>query len=295
MKARRIIVALLAVAGLALVGLVASRQREPSYQGKRLSEWADDLTYGELTRGDVTDSPRAAEAIRSIGANALPFLSRELMLKDTGFEELRQKLPVLSEREPNLFRRVKALRACEALGPVAQGLIPELTHVLTNTERRLRADDFPDEKHLAAEILARIDPRAKRLLVNAAISDDSWLASAAVNGLGELPAADDSVRTILRQRLADDSEHIRFGAAFALCKLGEPSEDWLPTLSKHLRLQDGSPCTYTISEISTAGPKARAVVPHLCELLGRVGADDSNDVFQAIQRIDPETARKLGL
>src|SRR6476620_5248092 len=61
----------LAIAVLGLLALWAARQREPSYQGRNLSEW---LT---ICRSTATSQPvreEAASAVRHIGTNGLPIL-----------------------------------------------------------------------------------------------------------------------------------------------------------------------------------------------------------------------------
>jgi len=64
---------LLTVAALVVVGLTLflATPREPSYDGKRLSEWIK--IYGENGLSTSVDKETAAGAIRQIGTNALPY------------------------------------------------------------------------------------------------------------------------------------------------------------------------------------------------------------------------------
>ncbi len=68
---KRRVYLILGVVGLVLVGVLAavfSREREPEYGGKRLSEWVERLPW------TPEDKPSEAEdAIRSIGTNGIPY------------------------------------------------------------------------------------------------------------------------------------------------------------------------------------------------------------------------------
>src|SRR5216117_4029967 len=70
MKRGRVIVLCVAAAIVILVvGIYALRPREPSYQGKSLSEWVD-LLY-------TPNHTQAMNSIAAIGPKAIPFLSRK--------------------------------------------------------------------------------------------------------------------------------------------------------------------------------------------------------------------------
>src|SRR5579884_4026167 len=84
-------VMVLAVVGIAIC--IESRA-QPTYHGHKLSYWIDQLPGAQRTGrgiylGDLEDSPdvkknpeEVARAIRAIGANALPYLERELNAQD---------------------------------------------------------------------------------------------------------------------------------------------------------------------------------------------------------------------
>src|SRR5438876_9254302 len=71
---------LLLIAALVLIGVlvaVLSGSREPEYGGRKLSEWVEDYSPGNLSSLVQTkDASRklAKEAIHRIGTNALPWL-----------------------------------------------------------------------------------------------------------------------------------------------------------------------------------------------------------------------------
>ena len=77
MKRRRLLLILLApVASIALAFFIWPREPEPEYNGAPLSEWLE--RYRE-------NKPQAAEAIRHIGTNALPFLVRWIQYETPGW------------------------------------------------------------------------------------------------------------------------------------------------------------------------------------------------------------------
>jgi len=134
------------VAGLTLLCFLSPR--EPVYQGKRLSVWLEgfDSSYHE-----------ASQAIRAMGTNAVPWLIRELRHKDSAFKSRlmqlagKQSLIKFDDRQ-TYRRRMRAIAACEALGPAAKRAIPSLTELFNNP--KLGVDDR------AAFALARMGPEA---------------------------------------------------------------------------------------------------------------------------------------
>src|SRR5437660_11441199 len=64
-----LIVAILVVAGVLVA--VFNREREPEYGGKRLSEWVEQYADHSDSLGQKAE---AADAIRHIGTNAVPYL-----------------------------------------------------------------------------------------------------------------------------------------------------------------------------------------------------------------------------
>jgi hypothetical protein len=132
MERRRmmLLAALLLVLGIGVFAVWAVWPREPSYQGRSLSTWMDDVA------GDRADYLRAEEAIRQIGTNAMPFLRTRLALADDPSWKL--KLAEVASRQslikirfvPNSVRRFHALAACDALGPLAKDALPDLEKLL---------------------------------------------------------------------------------------------------------------------------------------------------------------------
>jgi HEAT repeat protein len=134
-KRRRIILAVVALLALGVVAaLVWPREREPEYQGKKLSEW--------LWTPEMGGMEAPAEAVRAIGTNALPWLVRWIAYEPTSWngrvKEFLMKLPIgslrrkLWEREGLVYQ---ALWGFEILGSRASPAVPDLVR-LTNDPRK---------------------------------------------------------------------------------------------------------------------------------------------------------------
>jgi hypothetical protein len=131
------------------------KSNEPSYQGKSLSEWLVDF-----------DSPSpqtqamAADAIRQIGSQGVPFLVNHL--SEARLKQIKLEMKKWREKQENAVYSVpppanpqrEAMAALDALGPMAADALPALG--------KLRHDDPPDLQ--ALYVAARIGPASVPLL-----------------------------------------------------------------------------------------------------------------------------------
>jgi HEAT repeat protein len=132
-KRLRIVLAIVGVAILGWLGWKALRTPEPSYQGRRLSEWLDGYNHA----GGMDKTESVSEAIRAMGTNSLPFLLANIKhtyspLEQTFFKLVRKqhlvKLPFYG-KDPY---RTTSILALSALGSKAAPLCPELLEVSEN-------------------------------------------------------------------------------------------------------------------------------------------------------------------
>jgi HEAT repeat protein len=139
---RRILLILFPVAAVAIVGLVMvlTREREPEYGGKKLSEWMEQL--GSKSSGSPEEE-MAEEAIRHIGTNALPVLLKRIRYEASDWKtELYERFnSALVKVNPNWtvsdkkeLRADQAVMAFYALRPGAEAAIPELTQLLNQPQ-----------------------------------------------------------------------------------------------------------------------------------------------------------------
>jgi hypothetical protein len=130
---------------VAVTALVWPREKEPEYQGKKLSYWCARLgsTDGSVSGSEFSE---AEQAIIGIGTNGVPFL-----LKWTRYERPRWKsdlasghfLPGVVRRnllmrwldgETEEFRGYNAQFGFHALGPRAGPAVPELCRIARGTQ-----------------------------------------------------------------------------------------------------------------------------------------------------------------
>jgi len=96
MKRRRLFIIIFSVlAAVILVFSLWPREREPKYNGVTLSKWLE--RYND-------NKPQAAEAIRHIGTNALPFLLRWIQYETPGW---RKTLEHLHTRLPSVLQKTR--------------------------------------------------------------------------------------------------------------------------------------------------------------------------------------------
>ena len=131
--------------------LQALREREPVYQGKRLSFWLEEPNADD----------RDEQAIRQIDTNALPFLIKRLRAHDKRLNpswamtwaEKQQFVPLHFKSAE--LRRAEAAFGYRALGPLASAQIPSLMDAMTN-------DPSPEVRLAAEEVLIYLGPEARR-------------------------------------------------------------------------------------------------------------------------------------
>ena len=122
-----LVVLALAVTGLIVREVAKPWEREPAYQGKRLTQWLEDYNRA----GALAKTEPISRAIQAMGTNSLPFLVAYLKETNSAVKQALIKLaanlrpltpPALVPHE----RRVPSLLALQALGSLAAPLCPDL-------------------------------------------------------------------------------------------------------------------------------------------------------------------------
>jgi len=98
---KRLLWVALIAAGCAIVfvvGALTTREREPEYGGKKLSEWAKIFSEAVESTGRLNEAQQAAEAIRAIGTNGVPHLVRWTVYRGPplkrAYNDVREKLGI---------------------------------------------------------------------------------------------------------------------------------------------------------------------------------------------------------
>jgi hypothetical protein len=281
-KRVHIALAVLLVAVGGVIGWQVLREREPVYQGKRLSVWLRGYQIWNYQLRE--DSPGVDAAVRQIGTNALPTLFRMLRAKDSA---LRLKLVRFAQQHtytgerlshtpdgrlyfrpvrrgiginptPSETLNFRAVAGFRALGSDARNAVPELTEMYQQTP-----GSGPWGPGAA---LGAIGPAAGQAIPSLLVNVGNTNAGAreiAVRALGEIHSQSQLVVPVLIAALHDPAKEVQRQASLALGRYGEES---------------------------------KAAVPALLEILkhdrNRV---DKFNATNALKAIDPEAAAKAGV
>jgi hypothetical protein len=234
-KPVKIALAILLVAAVGVVTWQGLRpqEREPVYQGKRLSVWLRDLPR----TGEATN------ALRHLGTNAIPTLLKMLEKEDSFWvSELTEPwarhvthirwLPDWV-RSPDWYRNQAsvlnegAVRGFEILGSAAQQTAPALTNIY---EQNLS----PRSQLATGRALNAIGPEAQRVAIpsflRAAASSNARVRELAVMALHEIRVEPHLVVPALARSLGDTNYLVRIFAADGLAKFGTNAQRAVPAL-----------------------------------------------------------------
>jgi hypothetical protein len=267
-------VVLVSLAGVVGWQVLREREREPVYEGKRLSVWLAILSK-EWMNGDY--KIRDDQPIRQIGTNALPVLIEMLHSQDTRLKQLmmtwanKQKL-VQFHFKSAYIRRQDAVLGYTILGPLASPQVPSLIGTLTYAPS-------PRIRQAVVDALGRIGPEARLAapaLFRATKDMDLGVRNDAFDALGRILPNPELTIPVLVVGLDDPSLFVRDNATISL---------------------------------GNYGPAARAAVPALVRMLATNRASNSEHdenrsalkkieydaASSALKKIDPEAAAKAGV
>jgi hypothetical protein len=257
MSKRRKRLILLACGILALAVLwQLLRDREPSYQGRTLSEWIDQ------TRQDGVENEieEARIAIRAIGTNAIPTILKWISYEPSAS---RDRIAALVERlSPKLATRFivhterRASRAQDVfyiLGPELRSAIPELTQFARTSSNENRAGRCtialvctgPEALPSVLTLVTNSSPNRRRwvlyrlvnfqntevgvpLLIQYLDDNDPWIAEMAMQILGGFDQS--VVFPSLTNALHSPSAQTRMHAVKCMLLIGPPASEAVPVL-----------------------------------------------------------------
>ena len=289
MKTQQVIVAL-AVVTSALV-LYWLWPKPPSYQGKTLGEWLKSLDNHPIQFLELEPMPNqpAVDAFRAIGSNAIPGLRAELEAKDSKLKKiltqwLEKQSLIKVQLTPAEVRYSRAVGACEALGPVAKMLIPELSAVLNSGYDPARE----------AHALAAIGPEALPALTNAFGSPNERVRRRAASAFRLVRYDAQAAIPALVQCLDDEDPSVKGEAAMALGHIGKKADLVVPILVRNLDDTNSTVRFLTADALGFFGEQAKSAVP---TLLRKMNGDPMVQPWaeEAIKKIDPSAAAKAGL
>ena len=295
-------VLVLGVTGLYFV----NRDGEPVYQGKRLSEWLIECPPPDYDRGSgrmlrKVPTGEAAEAVRHIGTNALPFLLSWVQHEPSPLSKLTYKLPLriqqsrvvgwlFSDREDLLSRKVEA--GFSVLGPEADGVIPELSRILKNSQSAFAVNQAAHAlKFLGKDGLSvlvsvvsdRSQPEFKLIYVCSAIRYMDYLGP---DGASAIPA--------LVKCLGHTNRMVGYCAAQALGNFAQNPGIAVPALTNAAQSSDFYLRRFATRAIGQFGEDALVAVPVLQQRLNDSDQRVRSEAKTALQRVAPKVLDQGG-
>jgi hypothetical protein len=274
---------LLLLAGVVLVVgayMLLRPETEPTYQGRTLSYWVLRLSPDEP--GDS----EAAEAVRQIGAKAVPFLLKWMAYERPAWMRSLDRLrySAFHLQPPKDEKGWRAYGACWAFkfaGPEGKKAIPALCRLLNQPEKRNAA-------HRAAIALSSLGPESLPPLLLAVTNQAPeiratcvWAFSLAASNSGPALAA-------IMQGLSDQDSFVRRTAARALGEIKPDPALVVPALTNAIRDPDPWVRIQAASSLILLGKEAGAAVPVLQQALRNEESLVRVEATNALLKIAPE-------
>ena len=264
-------------AGLILLALLMATtgEREPSYEGKALGKWLDqvyeerrEVAFGKRAKGEVDASP-ATLAIRNMGVGVTPQLLRRLRARETWLTRAQDWLGYYFEfvpPTPDVIRlQQQAKLGFEILGTNAWPAIPELSGLLIDTNSAMQAAaslcelGAPGVKTIHTALLDPEISDAARAEIVMALTWRTSMYQAEIDQTEILPV----VMNLLDSRV----EFLRVVSALYFSRIrGEP-EVVVPQLAARLDHPDPKTRAYIAKALGSYGTNATSVIPRLEALL----------------------------
>ena len=273
-------------------------EKEPSYQGRRLSEWLF-CHDGHYVFGNPDLTPEAADAVRHIGTNAIPLLltwiRAEPSKKNQFCDSLIRKMPPLlqtrlyemtghneRERRPNC-----AMVGFKALGTNASSEIPELASLLKSKNGTVAA--FHARFALAylgkdalpplLDVLAQ-PPNWDQMNIAMAISAISQMSYLGTNALPAVPLIIHSVNNL--------HAGVQVASVGALGSLALAPELAIPVLTNQLKSSDATLRSMAARSLGCFGVQAKPVAPLLIEMFQDHDRDVRTSAYLAVRQCASE-------
>lgn len=285
------------VVSVITIAVILSNPNEPRVQGKRVSDWLDEIEYKGLAAG--VEAPRGDAAfmiLTNAGPDAAHLLAtiwrngrdrsrltrvREQFTGNVGFD---------GSRKPGFVRGWCALQVVACMGADAEAAVPTFVEALTDSRAEVRME--------AVFALGYI-PAARSVVVPALLETtfDGTIevARAAVVALGKQKT--NAVDALPRlEMIRDDRRHpMRPQAAFAIALIDPAQLD--SCLDELIAKAEESPGRFPDAAfrlLGEIGPAARSAVPAILRCIDKGGAGQISSHLEqaawlALEKIDPDT------
>jgi len=268
---------------LALVVVLIVTPREPKNEGRTLSRWLEDLDLHQPGY-DRSKARRARDAVRDIGACAVPTLITMMRYRESSYREpwtvhmtrFFAKQKVIQVKAPPPAKPPSAdqihwlaLQGAWIIGPKAEATIPDIIPLLTNQIPRVRA--------AAARALGHIGPSAGRtipLLAHALEDPNLEVRNCGMMALAALGPVAQSALPAVRRHF-DDTNTMNLQAMDTFLSITNGSPEVLPYLVQELK---GPNRGWAVSMLRSLGKEGRSALPELSVLL----SDSDKNVRRAV-------------
>ena len=215
---------------IAIVAWFLFHSREPEYQGKKLGGWLQQIESNQDV--ETREWQEAAQAVRQIGTNALPYLVMGLKASDPAWkieavDWVRQVLNKDLSDQLVWRHRGRALLTLRILGPIARPGIPEVAALITNTDPHIADAAFVALTEIGA--VECVPPLAITLT-----NESTILRPAAAVSLGLLRGRAGDAVPALVTALQNSDTYLRAEAARALGMIGRNPRLAVPALTRAL-------------------------------------------------------------
>ncbi|MDB6016392.1 MAG: repeat protein [Pedosphaera sp.] len=294
---------------VSVAGLYLARPRGPMYQGRSLRSWLAQLDDGQHDNGLMWESwtevirrrtakqNAAAEAIRQMGTNSLPYLVQALTSRDS---DQKIKIMLLLKKQSWIkvdistaeeMRRPAAL-ALDILGPAAEPYVPQLTDALWDKTSVMGGGHT---SKAAAIALGAVGPEGWAVL-RESLTRSNFSTIYGTWALGSRrvtePGAVEALLAVVTNNInANGSEKAL--AAWSLGEIGQESERVVPVLIAALQSPDNDLRWSAADSLGKFGTNAQSSVPALVKALQDPNASVHNNALKSLKVIDPKTAESL--
>lgn len=292
---------------LIVVGLILFCDREPVYQGKRLSEWVF-IMSANWSHQEQREEARAV--VRKLGTNSVPLLLEWLRQEDkislreryntwhANIITTLQKYHIVKNREitylqvNNPSHRAMASYALPELDHTAkQTAIPTLIQMLA--EKEIKTGEIAVTAGFAWMTLQKMTPESVAPLTTALSSKDHQTRLLAASALGAIGPEANAAIPFLKNGLDDKDPLVRITFAETIGKLGGNPDWFMPTIVQALPVLNNDALSYTLEVLVRHKEHAQGAVPVLMEILSSktdhpTNLNDAyvyNDLTNAIQQI----------
>jgi HEAT repeat protein len=284
----------LACAALVLISILLAKwlSAEPKYQGRTLSKWTHDLGQGSLQ-----EKQKAAEAIRNLGAQGVPFLAQELtnpptpMQKAAGFaanyvpEKLKGPLRRIYDPPNETTKKLSALIALQALGTNATGAIDAVTEILQGSHAGLTS--------AAAQALTEMGTNALPALISTLDYGSYMTRASACHALVAFHTNAAPAVPRLAQIAADEIGPIVSVAFYALSRIGPAAVSSLAQLLNNTNSTVRSQALYALGAIGPAAAENPETLPMVLEASDDDGAEIRWRATEALNAIGRDSDEVL--